>query len=115
MDYKMNFFKKMKKHISDFKTIWDNMSIYSYDCPNCALNINKVFLEGLEPTARMLFMKNKIYNKPNFYIKCKFCGFTTPAFNTSKEALDSWSESWVTTESIIANKLINDEDKNADI
>lgn len=115
MQYRMNFFKKIKKHISDFKTIWDNLSPYSYDCPNCALTTNEKLFEECEPTARVLFMKNEIYNKPNFYVKCKVCGFTTPAYDTSKEALDNWNDNWVTTESIIANRLIDDGVKDASI
>lgn len=115
MQDKMTLFRKMKKHISDFKIIWDNLSPYSYDCPNCALTTNERLFEALQPSARVLFMKNELYKKPNFYVKCKVCGFTTPAYDTSKEALDAWNDSWVTTESIIANKMIDGEAKNASI
>lgn len=82
-----------------------NLQPFGYECPNCALHIEKNMYEGLEPTARIFYIKNEIYKKPAFYVKCKVCNFTTPAFDTSREALNQWLEHWIDVESKVCKDM----------
>lgn len=102
----MGILKKTKEKFKTIKFIFSNLAPYRFDCPKCALKADAKSYECLEGTASIRYVKNKLYNKPSFYVKCNECGFTTPAYDTSKEALDIWADNWVTTEAIIANNLM---------
>lgn len=102
----MNIFSKTKEKIKTIGFIFSNLAPYHFDCPNCALSTDARFYDCMEGTASIKYVRNELYHKPSFYVKCNACGFTTPAYDTSKEALDVWSDDWVTTELKIANKLM---------
>lgn len=57
---------------------------FGYHCPNCS-NDNRV-------TAYANAMKDELYHKTKFFIRCRHCKLTTPAYETIKEASSAWEE-----------------------
>ena len=43
-----------------------NLQPFGYECPNCVLHIEKNMYEGLEPTARIFYIKMKSIKSRHF-------------------------------------------------
>lgn len=54
-------------------------------CPTCASIIGKT-------TAKVFLMKDKKFHKEKFYIKCKTCKRTTPAYEQLNSAIEQWDD-----------------------
>lgn len=61
-------------------------------CPNCAV------FRGEKPTAAFHSMKDEMYHKTKYYIKCKYCKAITPAYEDPKDAIENWEDLFVKKE-----------------
>lgn len=76
----------LKKQVEALKA-----NIFGYYCPDCSLYSS-------EPTSFIRIMKDHQHNIFKYYLKCRDCRRTTPAFKTIKEAKDFWDENWISKE-----------------
>ena len=61
-------------------------------CPNCAVS------KGEYPTAGFTFMKDELYHKTKYYIRCKVCDAVTPAYEDPKDAIENWDDLFIKKE-----------------
>lgn len=66
-------------------------------CPNCGTD---------RPTAHLHLMRDKIYKKDAFYIKCERCKNTTPAGDINM-VIDNWDDRFIDKE-LAALELYNE-------
>ena len=77
----INYFKSLSKII--------NKKIFGYYCPCCSTEDYNVS----SCTARILW--DEKYHKYKYYIKCKYCDITTPAYEDIKDAEENFEYLWI--------------------
>lgn len=66
------------------------MNLTNFECPECC----KKYGYSEYPVRAQLLYDEK-YHKHKFYLKCKECDLTTPAYEDPKELINFWEELWV--------------------
>jgi transcription elongation factor Elf1 len=101
----MNGLQKLKKHLKILQQLAkaNNCGFY---CPSCSIKSSTA-------TARVRTVKDELCHKTKYFIRCKRCKLTTPAYETIKEAVDAWEDTCISVKdrmliSIYANKEDND-------
>ena len=79
---------RFNQRLKAFYTIFVHNMFGNY-CPECQATVC---------TGRARTVYNELYHNYNYYIKCKACQKTTPAFPTVKEANDNWEIEWARAE-----------------
>lgn len=81
----------MKGYFKSLKTVVKVNSSGGFECPSCSLS-------GAQAPAKLYLMNDKIFKKYKFYIKCKWCKRTTPAFENLKNVVDNWEDLFISKE-----------------
>lgn len=75
------FVKALKTHFKLSTKLWY--------CPYCyGLSDNKNYW----PTGHAHMLYDKYYKKFKFFVKCKSCHTTTPAFESSVSVVENWED-----------------------
>lgn len=72
------------------------MNITGTYCPNCAL------FKGEYPTARVSSLYDTQYHQYKFYIHCRTCKATTPAYENARDAIENWDDLFIKKETEVA-------------
>ena len=81
----------MKGYFKSLKIVIKANSSGGFECPSCSLS-------GAQAPARLHLMNDKVFKKYKFYIQCKWCKRTTPAFEKLKDAVDNWEDLFISKE-----------------
>lgn len=74
---------KLKSFFDAYKKLF-KLNLTGYYCPECSPC--RLFI----PTAQVNVMKDEKYHKYKYYIQCRDCKLTTPAFEDYEDAFDAW-------------------------
>lgn len=96
------------RYFKNFKNIQKNRRTCRYFCPECSKN--GLIDSEYDCHASSRFVWDNLYHKYKFYIKC-VCGYTTPAYDTIREAEEHWAKVWAKVEDEQTLKLFNDHSK----
>lgn len=94
----------LKDKYQSYKRLW-GLNIWGVECPECT------FQGSNRLTASFGLVKDELYHKMKFYIRCRCCGLTTAAFADPKETIDHWDAYFVKKEDNILLKEDDDEDE----
>lgn len=92
----------MKITFKDWKQLF-RLNLYGTECPCCSPE------KGYSPTAQFNILWDEKYHKTKYYVHCKKCYLTTPAFEDPKDAMDVWDYNFIMKEDEI---LLKEESQN---
>lgn len=93
----------LKVKYQSFKKLW-GLNIWGVECPECT------FQGSSRLTASFGLVKDELYHKMKFYIKCKCCSLTTAAYEDPAEANEHWDTYFIKKEDRILLKEDDDEE-----
>lgn len=89
---KENEMKRLIRYFKNYKLLLRNHNMFGYECPNCGPGLDMG--DGIPITASSQSLWDEQYKQYKFFVKCKSCNFTTPAYPTLREAEDKWADAW---------------------
>jgi hypothetical protein len=100
----MNGLQKLKKHLKILQQLAkaNNCGFY---CPNCSIERNNT-------TAGASAVEDELYHKTKYFIRCKRCNLTTPAYETIKDAAESWENVCASVEDKMLISIYADKEDN---
>lgn len=81
----------MKTKLSDLKKLF-KLNMYGNECPICSVG------KSCNPTAKFSLLYDEKYRKNKFYISCRTCKLTTPAFEDPRDAIEFWDYNFILKE-----------------
>lgn len=93
----------MIKQIKDFinaQRVQIRMNLTSFECPECCKTDK---FSNYPVRVRVLY--DEKYHKHKFYLKCRDCKLTTPAYEDPKELINVWEDLWISAEVKIAEGI----------
>ena len=97
-----NLFNRIKQ----LPTVFKSVTPYRWECPLCMDNNYKN--DPYSATVGMNTMWDEQRHKYKFYMHCRNCKYTTPAYETKQEAFKMYNENIVSTEHDLTNKLFEE-------
>ena len=82
--------------IKQLPTALKSLSTFRWECPNCTEAEWKG--DPYSASVSVHYVWDEKYHKYKFYMHCRNCSYTTPAFETAKAAFDSYAENLVSAE-----------------
>lgn len=78
----MNGLQKLKQRLNSIRVL-ARVNNFGYYCPKCSISKNVV-------TAGARTVDDELYHNIKYFIKCKVCNLTTPAYSNIDEANEAW-------------------------
>lgn len=92
-----NRFERLKDLLKVDRTLF-RLNLTGTFCPNCAIT------KGEYPTAGFKRLYDRVYHKYKFYMRCRYCNTTTPAYEDPNDVIENWNDLFIKKEeSLILN------------
>ena len=75
-------------------------NLTNFECPECCKKYNLP-----EYPVRVRVLYDEKYHKHKFYLKCRDCKLTTPAYEDPKELINVWEDLWISAEIKIVESI----------